>query len=270
LAALGLSKTDFAELDRLPLETLLRAQAEVERDTSRWPQFRPMQDEALWPLDGEALASYEAGSQTPLIIGFNRDEWNFFAAASIRDWSEPLEESSALEHLACKLPDRSASSAARLLSVYRESRRARSLPHDNRAVVRAIEGDLRFGIRTLRFAERHAASGSPTFVYRFSYSSPALRGALGACHALELSLVFGTYGTPEQERFVGKGPDVERLSRIMQTAWLGFAEHGDPNHSELPVWSAYDERRPTLVFDVPCELALGPFEEERRAWDGIV
>ena len=57
-------------------------------------------------------------------------------------------------------------------------------------------GDCRFRIPSIRFAEAHAARGLPTYAYLFTYCSPALRGVLGACHALELPFVFGTLDAP--------------------------------------------------------------------------
>lgn len=42
----------------------------------------------------------------------------------------------------------------------------------------------------------------------------------------------------------------------MSTALLAFARHGDPNHRSLPRWKQYSlERRETLLFDVPSQLA---------------
>jgi para-nitrobenzyl esterase len=208
----------------------------------------------------------------PLLIGHNRDEWNLFALRSLADWAQPLDTESSLAYLATKLPaSAGAERAAALLEAYRASRGALGLPHDNRALLRAIEGDLRFGIPTLRFADLYASRGVPTFTYRFTYSSPALRGALGSCHALELPFVFGTLHAPEQDRFAGKGPKVEALSLLMQRTWLAFAKNGTPAHADLPPFPAHSSAtRPTMIFDLDTHLAEAPFGAELRAWDGIL
>lgn len=272
LAVLGSSENRLEELRTTPIDALMHAQATVEADLENWPHYAPILDETHWPEHPGDTLKRGAGSRAPLIIGFNRDEWNLFALRSIQDWAKPLDTAEALEHLARKLPQSAGAEGARaLLETYRESRRTLGLPQDNRALLRAIEGDLRFGIPTLRFADLYASRGVPTFVYRFTYASPALRGALGACHALELPFVFGTLQAPEQDRFAGKGPELESLSLCMQHAWLAFAKSGLPHHTGLPAWPPHSQAtRPTLIFDLSPHLEHAPFESERRAWDGIL
>jgi para-nitrobenzyl esterase len=159
----------------------------------------------------------------------------------------------------------------RLFGVYRESRRALGLPHGNRAIIGAIQTDYRFRIPCLRVAEAHLAHDPRTYVYLFSHESPASRGALRACHALELPFVFGTLDTPTQDRFAGKGPEVERLSAHMMDAWIAFARGGDPSHAALGDWPRYDTaRRPTMVFDRQSRVEHGPLDVERAAWDGVI
>ena len=73
------------------------------------------------------------------------------------------------------------------------------------------------------------------------------------------------------QRWAGSGPEADRLSARMMDAWLAFARTGDPAHGDLPEWPTYDEeRRATLVFDREVELRDDPFDEERRAWDGLL
>ena len=40
----------------------------------------------------------------------------------------------------------------------------------------------------------------------------------------------------------------------MSEAWLHFAKNGDPNHSGLPKWKAFDKSEPTMILDNRCEL----------------
>jgi para-nitrobenzyl esterase len=103
-------------------------------------------------------------------------------------------------------------------------------------------------------------------VYLFTYASPARRGALGACHALEMPFVFGTLDAPGQDRFAGTGPEVERLSANMMDAWITFARTGDPSHEGVGRWEPYDvETRATMVFDRESRLEDDPYSEERLA-----
>ena len=60
-------------------------------------------------------------------------------------------------------------------------------------------------------------------MYLFSWGSPGLRGALGACHAIELPFLFGTLDAPGMRRFAGEGPEAESVSEKMMDAWIAFA-----------------------------------------------
>lgn len=110
-------------------------------------------------------------------------------------------------------------------------------------------------------------------MYLFTHGSPAMRGALGACHALELAFVFGTLAAPMQDRFAGKGPEVEALSAEMMRSWIAFATAGNPNAREAAAdWPRYDSgRRVTRIFDSKgIGVEEAPFDEERAIWDGIL
>jgi para-nitrobenzyl esterase len=97
-----------------------------------------------------------------------------------------------------------------------------------------------------------------------------MRGALRACHALEIPFVFGTLSAPFQDRFAGTGPHVERLSELMMDAWIAFARTGRPSHPALGDFSVYERsRRATMVFDKECMLQHAPYEEERCSWQGL-
>jgi para-nitrobenzyl esterase len=205
-----------------------------------------------------------------MLIGTNRDEWNLFAAGALPQWSQPLSEAEAIESLRSELPRVDPERLTGLFNAYRESRKRRGLPHDNRALLRAIAGDQRFRIPSIRFADAYAAQCPETFMYLFTHESPALRGALGACHALDLPFVFGTLDAPQQDRFAGTGAAVEKLSRTVMNSWIAFAKNSDPNHAELDGWSRFDtEQRATMRLDAECALELAPLDEERRAWDGF-
>ena len=129
----------------------------------------------------------------------------------------------------------------------------------------------RFRIPATRLCEAQLVHQPRTFLYQFDWESPARRGALGSCHAIELPFVFGTLDAPMQDRFAGKGPAVERLSAAMMDAWLAFARTGDPSAPAIGDWARYDTtRRATMVFDRESRLVDAPLDEERAAWDGML
>jgi para-nitrobenzyl esterase len=272
LRALGIAKTDARLLEDVPLAEILKAQASLETGADYWRGFAPVRDRTTLPEHPRDVLARGEGARVPLIIGTNRDEWNLFALATVADWNDPMDDGAAVEDLLARGVARGpALGAEHLLRTYRESRSQRGLPHDNRALVRAIEGDRRFRMPSLAFAERYRTRGVPVFEYLFTHESPALKGLLGACHALELAFVFGTLEAPQQDRFAGKGPAVEGLSRAMMRAWLAFARGSDPNADGSRVWRPYDaETRTTMIFNTTATVPEdAPFEEERLAWSAL-
>jgi para-nitrobenzyl esterase len=269
LAELGLQRADIEQLRTLPAAQIAAAQRVLEARGAGFTLFSYVLDPGSLPQQpGEVLAGAERPTQ-PLLIGWNRDEWNLFDAPNIARWSEPLAPGELIAQICKRLRRATREQATHLAETYLASRKARALPHDERAVLRAIDGDWRFRMPSIRFAEAYLSEQAPVFAYQFEYPSPGLRGALGACHALDLPFVFGTLDAKRQERFAGTGPDARALSDTMMRSWLSFAAHGEPRH--LPAWSAYDlARRPTQIFDRELRVELDPLGEERRAWDGLI
>ena len=128
----------------------------------------------------------------------------------------------------------------------------------------ALETDRILGIPAIKLAETQSRHQSCVFSYLFTWKSPAIGGALGSCHALELGFVFGTYNRPGMQQFCGAGPKADKLATEMQDAWAAFARSGDPG------WAPYtSSRRTTMVFGEKSEPVDAPRDEERRAWDGV-
>jgi para-nitrobenzyl esterase len=68
----------------------------------------------------------------------------------------------------------------------------------------------------------------------------------------------------------GTGAEQDLLAHQMSSAWAAFARTGDPNHSGLPKWPAYDTtRRSTMFFDAPeCVVGSDPARAERVVMGG--
>jgi len=125
----------------------------------------------------------------------------------------------------------------------------------------AIETDRMFRIGSIRMAEAQAPHAG-TYMYLFTWPSPAMGGALGSCHALEIPFVFGNLDKPGIDRFAGAGPDADALSAQMMDNWIAFARGGDP------AWPSYDaERRQTMVFGAQSAVEGAPYDEERGLWE---
>jgi para-nitrobenzyl esterase len=129
-----------------------------------------------------------------------------------------------------------------------------------------MQADMAFRAGAGRLAELGSAH-APVYSYLFTWETQALGGTLGACHALELPLVFGTLDDPGIGRLAAGGKDPESVSARMQDAWLAFARSGEPGAAGIPAWPGYDARRRlTMRIDQRFELLEAPLEAERSFW----
>ncbi len=96
--------------------------------------------------------------------------------------------------------------------------------------------EMMFRLPAVKQAECHAANGGTTYMYY--WTQPSTNRFCGACHAVELSYVFGNL---DETIYTGERGD-ERLSRLVMTMWANFARCGDPSVDGLS-WPRYDSKR---------------------------
>ena len=88
-------------------------------------------------------------------------------------------------------------------------------------------------------------------------------GALGACHGLDVPLVFGNLSSGQPALLIGETPsaEAEALSARIRAAWTAFAADGDPG------WPAYDaEQRLVQLLDTRPAVTAYPEEASRLLW----
>ncbi|MGD0239159.1 MAG: carboxylesterase family protein [Streptosporangiaceae bacterium] len=210
--------------------------------------FSPVVDGEVLPVaPWQALAS-GAGHDVDLITGHNRDEYRLFTA---------------LTEVRGKVTDAMAAGALRGLAgpdgeaAYREA-----YPDaDAEALFELVYSDWLFRMPTLHLAQAHAAGGSRTFLYQVSY--PATEADLGACHAIDVPLVFGVWPGLGRMLFGAEPPaSAVALSDLMGREWTAFAASGDPG------WPPYSAgRRLTRVFDDPPDVVPYPEQASMHIWD---
>jgi len=270
LKELSLDRSKVRDLLTIDPREIVRAQTAVLQSfpsgTARG--FGPVKDPGVMPDEPLRMVRNGLAKAIDIVIGSNRDENKLFVPPK----REPIDDAALVAGVCAAVPTTDKSAAQNLIETYRASRGSKKLPTDNLDILDAIGSDVRFRIPSLRLALGQRAAGGKAFVYLFTHASPARRGALGSCHALELPFVFGTLNAPTQDRFAGTGVDVERLSRDVMDAWLAFARSGDPAAKAVGAWSAYDEtKRPTMVFDTRASREENdPFGEERRALEALI
>lgn len=224
--------------------------------TARLP-FQPVVDDVVFtePVIDSLRAG--AASDVPVLTGTCLDEWNLF---QFLDTAEPDEEL-LLARFGKLFDDPPAA-----LGVYR-----RAHPEMNpKQLFGAAVTDLVFRQPAIRLAEAQVANGAPTYMYLFTWPSPAMNGLFGACHALDVPFVFGNLGAPGLSMLVGDAAPTSLVDAV-QESWLAFARTGDPSNAVVGEWPRYDlDRRATVRLDESVEVLDDPEADRRRLWDGVV
>jgi para-nitrobenzyl esterase len=229
--------------------------------------FQPLVDGDVLPV--APLDAVRGGSArgVALLAGTTRDEWRLFGM--LDPGLAKLDQPGLEARLADQLPG---VDVPALIDAYRTAPSERGEPNIT-DLYYAIETDRVFRLPAIRLVEAQRSTGAQTFMYRFDWPSPAMGGALGACHGLELAFVFGMAGGQGVELFAGGGPDAKALSDVMLDSWVAFARAGDPSHPGLPGgrWDAYElPARKTMLLDQACALELDPAGREREVWSGVL
>ncbi len=112
-------------------------------------------------------------------------------------------------------------------------------------------------------AELRAQQGAPVYAYQLDYRSPLDGGKWGACHTLDIPLVFGTLDKPDS--LSGTDAAAKKVSAQLSDAFIAFAHTGNPNHRGLPEWKPYRlPNRETLVINTQSTLVNDPRGQERE------
>jgi para-nitrobenzyl esterase len=261
LSNLDLEPRDARKLLEVPVPALVEAQQRtfmtVMRDR-RGLAFRTTVDGDVFPRPPQDAIADGLAADVPVLVGTTADEWRLFGFMDPD--SQNLDEAQVVARA-----DHVTGRGRALYDRYATARPGAS-PTD---VWFSIESDRIFRVPGIRLAEAQICHQPKTFEYLFTWRSPV--EGLGACHAVDVPFVFGTIDKPGMNVFVGDTPEARELAAKVQDAWLAFARSGDPNHTALPDWPAYDEnRRATMLLGAGCGVEDDPGGAERRAWDAII
>lgn len=237
--------------------------AKMRQYEDRWGQVAPTVTPFSPVVDGEVLpcAPWEAlaagaARDVDLMVGHNRDEFQLFLVLGGR-----------LD----KIGEEQAAWALRTFAPGPDGERAYRAAHPDAtpsALYARVQTDWLFNMPTLHLAEAQVAGGGRAHVYELTWPAPGYGGVLGACHGLDIPLLFGTYDADLGNLlFAGSGvpPEAKALTDRFQASWTAFARTGEPG------WPAYEGRdggRLTQVLDVEPEVRPYPDEASRRLWEG--
>ncbi|MCX2794781.1 carboxylesterase/lipase family protein [Microbulbifer thermotolerans] len=227
-------------LRKASTKSLLQAQHAVMTDPRMersWGQlpFKPVLDGKLLDADPlEALARKRASGVT-LLLGSNLDEWNLFSAITPETFT--LDNKKIRARLEWLFPHHLL--APLLKHYYRLARSQEENPWPEwPRTWNLLLTDMVFTVPGIRLLKAHCDD-----CYHYHFAQPlAAQPLLGACHAVELGYVFGTYGAESLRPLYGAEANPHRLSGAMQKAWLNFAECGDPGAEWLDFGSGHSRR----------------------------
>ena len=176
-------------------------------------------------------SAYEAGRQAkvPLMIGTNSADFIGFISADTKE----------------ALFSQFGEGKAKAIAAY---------DPDGTAELRALltmAGTDRAQAEPARFTARaFVASGTPAYMYRFSYVPAAMRDQWrnGTPHGAEVPYAFATLGA-RMGPFPTPPPTSEdqAVARMVNTYWANFAKTGDPNGPGQPKWPLYSPGKDEIL-----------------------
>ena len=235
------------EVRALPLDDMLAAQAkQMAIPTTNFDFYTPTAGGSALPFD---ILSAAAQSPLPLVLGSNHDEdrlWSAFDPVQAEFGQHEWERVSSEVFGHC---------AADARAVYEKLRPTES----PRQLISSVRTDTAFRQRAQRLAEAHTAAGNPTWMYWFTWATPAFGGVLGSCHALDIPFAFDNLGAPGTDMLTGDGAERAGIATRFANEIAQFAK------SSTPTWPAFDlADRSTLEINAEFGVLNDPEKEIRE------
>ena len=240
-------------------------------------RFGPMLDGFIMPRDPFYPTAPPISKDKPLMVGYNRDEMNFFFAQMHATSVYSLTESTLKERLDNELGEY----ADQILAAYKRSRPNAS-PTDLYVAISTALFDV---IGSTRIAERkYEQQGAPVYMYCFVHETerliPGTNHIFGAAHAAEIVYKFDDVPSPDLgvpgEKFPGGGAFGDGGTSSIETAhnmselWTTFARTGRLGAKGQPAWEPYAiGKRATMLINAQCEVVDDPWKLERQVWDQV-
>jgi len=304
LSQLGLDKSQWRQLLDIPADKLVEVQGAAGRppaaapgaqDQGRGPSmlrgiarngftwsgagsgFGPVLDGHVMPNDPFYPTAPAISKEKPLIVGYNRDEMNFFFAQQHATDVYSLTD----DTLKQRLDQEFGADAGRILEAYKESRPGAS-PADLYVAIATARFDV---IGSVTMAERkYAQRGAPVYMYCFVHESkrliPGTNHIYGAAHAAEIVYKFDNVPAPDtgqQQATPSSGAVFAQADQSsidtalnMSGFWSSYARTGHPSAKGQPAWPPYTtEKRATMFIDAQCKVVDDPYSLERKIWDEV-
>jgi para-nitrobenzyl esterase len=304
LKQLGLDKSQWRQLLEIPADKLVEAQAALAQNAPTGSAligqnraaassqtstrngmtggaapgaFGPVLDGHVMPNDPFYPTAPAISKKKPLMIGYNRDEMNFFFAQRRQTDIYSLTE----DTLKQRLDNELGANADKVLAAYKKSR-----PDASPADLYVAIATARFDVTgSITIAERkYAQHGAPVYMYCYAHEArqliPGTQHIYGAGHGLEIVYKLNNIpplpnaqsaqGTPIGVMYGDADPSSVKTAHNMSEMWSTFARTGRPAAKGQPAWPPYTtENRATMFIDAECKVVDDPYSPERHIWDQI-
>ncbi len=276
LKYLNISPRNWKKLLEIPAGKILEAQENIPKKSnpdalgfhgignSGVGSFGAVVDGVVMPHHPFEPAAPEISKNKPLMVGWNEDEFIFFAMSGGDKEAFSLTEDQLKSRLKNEFPE----NADVIYNTYKTAN-----PHKTSSEIYiAIRSIMFMGLGSIRIAERKTAQdGAPAYLYNFGYKSnnkvPGTDFEYGAMHALDIPFKF--YNV--ESGMPGTKPDRFEAAKNMTQLWTSFAQSGKPEAKNQSEWPVYDlKSRPTLRIDTQCEVMNDRFKTEREMWERLL
>lgn len=255
-----------AELQELPLEKILRAQADhlIEHSETMLGDslFFPTVDGDLLPEHPLELLRRGAAANIDMLIGVMHDEARYWllyypevttlSDAQLEDWAD----------------ETFGEYAALILQIYR----GQGTGHTPAQIMAAIVGHICFDWAVGHSAIAQSRFQPNTYLYRFDVQTDIADGYYGAPHAGELPFCFGSVDAGMGEWYAKTDPALLRaINTAFSKSLIAFARNGNPNNNNIPLWEPFEPRSgAALLFDRQSRSATHAFHDTWKLWDETI
>ena len=232
--------------------------------------FSPVVDGGALPHHPFDPTAPNISKDKPLMVGWNEDEYTFFAMA-FKD-TTALKTDFSFDALPAKLEAQFGADTKKIIDTYRQTRPGASASD----IWVAIESINMMGLGSIKIAERKLQQGgAPVYLYNFGYKSeakvPGTEYPFGTPHAMDITFKFNNEVPGSKAGFLG-GDKQERFAASHNFAelWTSFAKTGKPSATGAPAWPVFNLKdRPTMKIDSKLEVINNRYNEETAMWRSI-